>query len=70
MKKLNWVSGSTHSYLKSWIRAFFEKLVFDPTSALVHAVFLAGALFLFIKRRSLCIKRACFDNCIVEKTSV
>ena len=33
--KIDLVSGSTHSYFKSWTRTFFEKLLFDLNSEFV-----------------------------------
>ena len=56
MHTVNEVSGSTHSYL-SRIRAFFEKLFFDPNSVVVPAVFLAGALFFCSQRSGLFPKK-------------
>ena len=51
---VNWISGSTHSYLNVGSEPF-GKNGLGPNPVLVPAVFLAGALF-FLKSLSLFIK--------------
>ena len=59
---VDWVNGSTHSYLKIGFEPFLKKNLFvDPSSEFVPAVFLAGAPFCFFKSEVLFIERVFLD---------